>query len=581
MKILKKIKQEFHLDNGNLIVPLVFLFQILFMLYRFIPTLQDINLWDEAIYINAGRDLVNGILTPVEWNPFVSIFYAFTYLPFKTSPYWMMQSAAVGRVLLFSLMWLGSYLIAKPINRLLHPLVMVGLLFSTTVLTDILDNPTDALFAAMSGFAFWKLISYYATRDEKQLGWVSCFLGLAALSRNDGLILFIIFILFSLFFLRSSNKKIQHLLYTVLPFLFFVFGYFLMYGLVTGNFIFGTKERSYIAFEQGQAELYQESESCQQSISRCAILEARQLYGTPVENNYSVFTAIRRNPKAMMERVVHSLRILPEMIYSAYGKRTAYILFILALAGIFELARKRQFLLLGTLLMWTVYLVVYFLTFFRAGYLQTPYFVIFSLAAIGVSSLVSLIASERKDYLIWTVILVILSVVGVYKSLNYLYFNTIILLGIIWAGRLVSRGLKDGTPVTTLYLIFLIGGVVVRGAYNPPQAQTWGQIPEEQAVVLLQETFPEDTLVAAGAPGAVYAARMKYFEIGDLDGTVQSAQELYAQLSSLGIKAIYVDSFLSSRNRHLYEFIDAGIGDEFEQIFSGREGSIQVLQLRP
>jgi len=245
------------------------------------------------------------------------------------------------------------------------------------------------------------------------------------------------------------------------------------------------------------------------------------------------------------------------------------------------LARKRQFLILGTLLIWAVYLGVYFLTFFRAGYLQTPYFVVFVLAAIGVASLVSLIASERKDYLIWTVILLVLSVVGVFKSLNYLYFNTMILLGIIWAGWLVSHGLKDGTPVTTLYLIFLIGGVIARGAYNPPQAQTWGQIPEEQAVVLLQETFPESTLVAAGAPGAVYAARMKYFEIGDLDGTVQSTEELYAQLSSQGVKAIYVDSFLSSRNSHLYELIDAGIGDEFEQIFLGREGSIQVLQLRP
>ena len=99
-----------------------------------------------------------------------------------------------------------------------------------TVLTDILDNPTDALFAAMSGFAFWKLITYYETREEKQLGWISCFLGLAALSRNDGLVLFVIFVVLSLLFLRSSVNKIKHLLYTALPFLIFVFGYFLIYG---------------------------------------------------------------------------------------------------------------------------------------------------------------------------------------------------------------------------------------------------------------------------------------------------------------------------------------------------------------
>lgn len=583
MNFSQKIKSNALWDiskNGDLIALLIFLIQILFMLYRFMPTLQDINLWDEAIYINAGRELINGTLTPFEWNPFVAIFYAFTYLPFKSSPYWMMQSAAVGRVLLFGLMWLGSFLIAKRLSRLSYPLVMAGVLFSMTVLTDILDNPTDALFAAMSGFAFWKLITYYETREEKQLGWISCFLGLAALSRNDGLVLFVIFVVLSLLFLRSSVNKIKHLLYTALPFLIFVFGYFLIYGFVTGNFSLGTRERSYIAFEQGQAELYQENESCQQSFSRCAILEARELYGTPVDNNYSVFTAIRNNPGAMLERVVHSLKVLPELIYSAYGKRTAYMVFFLAIAGIFELARKRQFLLLGSLLIWTAYLGVYFLTFFRAGYLQTPYFVVFVLAAIGVTSLVNSIISGRKEYLIWTVFLFILSVIGVYRSLNYLYFNTLVLLGIIWAGKLASRSRVEEIPIT-LYLIFLAGGMIVRGAYNPPQIQIWGEIPEEQAIVFLQETFPEDSLVAAGAPGAVYAARMDYFEIGDLDGVVTSPEDLYAQLSSLGVQAIYVDSFLSSRNSHIYELIDAGVGDEFEQIFSGRDGSIQVLRVRP
>ena len=583
MNFSQKIKSNALWDiskNGDLIALLIFLIQILFMLYRFMPTLQDINLWDEAIYINAGRELINGTLTPFEWNPFVAIFYAFTYLPFKSSPYWMMQSAAVGRVLLFGLMWLGSFLIAKRLSRLSYPLVMAGVLFSMTVLTDILDNPTDALFAAMSGFAFWKLITYYETREEKQLGWISCFLGLAALSRNDGLVLFVIFVVLSLLFLRSSVNKIKHLLYTALPFLIFVFGYFLIYGFVTGNFSLGTRERSYIAFEQGQAELYQENESCQQSFSRCAILEARELYGTPVDNNYSVFTAIRNNPGAMLERVVHSLKVLPELIYSAYGKRTAYMVFFLAIVGIFELARKRQFLLLGSLLIWTAYLGVYFLTFFRAGYLQTPYFVVFVLAAIGVTSLVNSIISGRKEYLIWTVFLVVLSVIGVYRSLNYLYFNTLVLLGIIWAGKLASRSRVEEIPIT-LYLIFLAGGMIVRGAYNPPQIQIWGKIPEEQAIVFLQETFPEDSLVAAGAPGAVYAARMDYFEIGDLDGVVTSPEDLYAQLSSLGVQAIYVDSFLSSRNSHIYELVDAGVGDEFEQIFSGRDGSIQVLRVRP
>ncbi|MBP8164721.1 MAG: hypothetical protein KAX86_04740, partial [Anaerolineales bacterium] len=313
--------------------------------------------------------------------------------------------------------------------------------------------------------------------------------------------------------------------------------------------------------------------------SRCAILEARRLYGTPQENEYSVFNAVRRHPSAMMDRVVHSLKVLPELIYSAYGKRTAYLLFILAAAGIFELARKRQLLLLGTLLIWTSYLGVYFLTFFREGYLQTPFFVVVALAAVGVSPLIDVIIAGEKEFWVWTAILVFLSAVGMAKQLNYLYFNTLVLLTIFWVGRLLSlNGMQGLKPV--LFLIFFAGGVIVRGSYNPPQLQTWGKIPEEQAVVLMQESLPQDSLVAAGAPGAVYAARMKYFELADLDGSINSTEELHAQLSALGVQAIYVDSFLSSRNRHIYEFVDAGIGDEFEQIFSGRDGSIQVLLVK-
>ena len=573
------MNQNDYKDNKNTILILIFLLQVLFMAYRFVPTLRDINLWDEAIYINAGRDLINGTLTPFEWNPFVSIFFAVTYLPFRSSPYWMMQSASLARFLMFGLMWLGCILIARRAKYQIHPLVLAGILFSVTLLTDILNNPTDALFAAMSGLAFWKLISFYESREEKQLGWTSFFLGLAALSRNDGLILFGVFAVISLFFMRMSPRKIQHLLYTVLPFLGFVLGYFLIYGMATGNFVLGTKERSYIAFEQGQAELYQENDSCVQSFSRCAILEARRLYGTPQENEYSVFNAVRRNPSAMMDRVVHSLKVLPELIYSAYGKRTAYLLFILAAAGIFELARKRQLLLLGTLLIWTSYLGVYFLTFFREGYLQTPFFVVVALAAVGVSSLIDVIIAGEKEFWVWTAILVFLSAVGMAKQLNYLYFNTLVLLTIFWVGRLLSlNGMQGLKPV--LFLIFFAGGVIVRGSYNPPQLQTWGKIPEEQAVVLMQESLPQDSLVAAGAPGAVYAARMKYFELADLDGSINSTEELHAQLSALGVQAIYVDSFLSSRNRHIYEFVDAGIGDEFEQIFSGRDGSIQVLRVK-
>ena len=414
MNKLKTIKQKFiptFVDNQTLIVLLVFLIQLLFSLYRFFPTLRDINLWDEAVYLNTGRLFAGGTLTSFERNPFIGIVYALTYLPFRNSPYWLMQSASLGRVLLFSLMWWSSYLIARRFGKIFPALIFVGILFCTTVLTDILDNPSDALFAAMSGFAFWKLITYYETRQTKEIGWASFFIGLAALSRNDGLVLFLIFVVLSLTLLGSSSNKWKQAVAMILPFLLLVGGYLLVYRLVTGSFVFGTTERSYVAFQQGQTQVYQEDPSCQQSLTKCAVLEAQRLYGTPQENHNSGLTAILRDPRAFLARVAHTLRILPEMVYSAYGKREAYLLFLLGFLGIHEMLKQRQYHLLGILLGWLVYLGVYFITFFRIGYLQTPFFIPLILAAIGVQAMISSLDGLRPRA-IWTVMLLALIVIG-------------------------------------------------------------------------------------------------------------------------------------------------------------------------
>ncbi len=64
MNLLQTAKQkllQFFENKEILIVVLVFLIQMFFSLGRFFPTLRDINLWDEAVYINTGRLLVSGV----------------------------------------------------------------------------------------------------------------------------------------------------------------------------------------------------------------------------------------------------------------------------------------------------------------------------------------------------------------------------------------------------------------------------------------------------------------------------------------------------------------------------------------
>jgi hypothetical protein len=196
MNFIQTIKEK--LNQGShfpvfWIAFLVFVLQGLFLMYRLFPSIQDINLWDEADYINGGRLFAQGTLTNIEWNPLVSFLYALAYLPFQNSPYWLVQSAALGRIIIFLLLWAGSYLLARRLASHFHPLVMVGLLLSTNVFIDIFDNSSDALFAAMSGLALWKFLTYYETRQIGQLGWTSFLIGLAALTRNDGLIILLSF----------------------------------------------------------------------------------------------------------------------------------------------------------------------------------------------------------------------------------------------------------------------------------------------------------------------------------------------------------------------------------------------------
>jgi len=581
MNLLQTAKQKpprFFEDKGILIALLVFLIQMFFSLGRLFPTFNDINLWDEAIYINTGRLLINGVMTPFAHNPLIGVLYAIAYLPFTSSPYWLMQSSTLGRILLFVLVWWSGYLAARRFADIFHPLIWVGLLFTTTMVTDILYNSSDTLFAAMSALAFWKLMTYYENRRAKELGWASFFVGLAALSRNDGLVLFPIFVVISLFFLRSAERKWENLLLTILPFLVLVGGYLLLYRLVTGSFMFGTTERSFVAFQQGEISVYQGSSSCQQSDISCAVQESQALYGTPQENNYSVLNAIRRNPRAFLARVVNTIRILPGMLYSVYGKREAYLLFLFALLGVYELVRQRRLVMLGMLLAWTAYMGVYFFTFFKEAYLETPYFILFLLAAIGIQSLIFSLADRR--ILIWSAILVILTAIGIARSLNYLYFDTIILLGMIWLGYLIYKGLPGALP-TGIYLVFLAGGLILRGSYQPPQIQALGQIPEERAVLFLQQRLPANSLVGSAAPGEAYAARMNYYGMESVDPSINSVDQLHSTLVRDGVKAIFADSNLIVQQKYEWSLIEPGIGKEYEQVFSAGNGSVRVLLVKP
>ncbi len=133
----------------------------LFLIHpAFLLTLDEINPFDEASYINSGRMLLEGNLPSFAGNPLVDVFYALTYLPFWNSAFWLVQSAVLGRLLLFSLLWVSVYLVARQLARWAPPVLMVGLLLVTPLAVDMLRFPSDPLFAGLAGLSLWQLLRY-------------------------------------------------------------------------------------------------------------------------------------------------------------------------------------------------------------------------------------------------------------------------------------------------------------------------------------------------------------------------------------------------------------------------------------
>lgn len=565
----------------------LFFFANLFLLFSlFLPNLNEINPWDEASYVNKGRELVDlGKWPDYAGNPLVSVFYALTYLPFRSSPYWLIHSDALGRVLLFSLIWWSAVMVA---GRFKHPAaqaITAGLLLVTPLTGEMLTFPSDPLFAGLAGLSFWQLTGYLEDARPRRIALASMFLGLAALARNDGLILFpIFFILAVLFTLREKNwhSSGRAALAAVLPFAALVGGYVLIYGLSTGDYSLGTMERTYLNFEAGQQVLTTPSGELSEVIESRSLAE--KYFGSAEENDYSVLRAIQRNPQMYLERLKAVLRVLPERSLRAYGIRFGAVLFLLAAAGAWELFRRKQYLLLATCLLWPAHLLSGFaITLFRSGHLRFPYYIVFGLAALGLGVLVDrlIISAPRRLPLAWGALLVV-GLGALVANKLAIYYGAFVLLGALLVISAIRTALQDQTwGAGMALLILLAGGLILHGDYPSPERRVLGVEAKEQAVVFLSQHFEEGTLVAASSPGPVYMSKMQVANLTSTDVPLDRTPEAFVDwLRSQGIRAVFVDQTLSSNSPKLWQLLEAQIGAGLERIFSADQGDIQILLVK-
>jgi hypothetical protein len=571
---------------------LLFCINLLLVLPALLPTLGEINSWDESAYIHNGQLLVDKGQWPVfAYSPLSSIFYALTYLPFHSSHFWLVYSCRLGRILLFALLWWSTYLVMRPLRRSAAPWVVSGLFLVAPFTFSFLSFPSDPLFTGFAALSLWQLLSFHnaaqpddpSSTGQKHLWAASAFMGIAALARNDGLFLFVILAGLAGWLSwqrrRSLRGLLAGLLPATLPFAAIVGGYVLFYGLRTGNFELGTARRTYDNFEAGQQSVYAGTGELNPVTE--SKLEARKLFGTPQENGNSVFTAIRRNPGAYFQRLKTALKTLPNQLLRAYGIRFAALFLLLALRGILELIRQRQYALLAIFCLWPVHLASgLVITLFRQGHLLFPFYAVLALSAIGLTAILA--RPRRGERYAWLAILLALALLGLGSNkLAVFYGAGVAFLGLGMAFWVQER-LPAGSGLAIPMLILLGAGLVIHGDYPSPTIPKMGTDPREQGIVYLVEHFAPDTPIAAGSCGAPWLAKMRCFNLSSEDvPTDRSPEKFLDWMRVQGVGAIFVDPSISFANPRLWKLINPQIGSGLERAFSAGEGDVQVLVLKP
>jgi len=559
-----RIRQKFNDLSLDLVLP-VFLLNLMLEMAHFFPDLREINIWDEATYIQNGvRLLSQGSLPDLAGSPLSSLLFAITTLPVYKSPDFFVMGDAIARIFLFTFIFFSAYLIARALKPYIQPWVMVGFVFIIPVATTMFLFPSDALFAGFSGLAFWQMLRFYNDRERKHLWWASTFIGLGMLARAEGLLLVGVMLIVTLIIILPNRNWYREVIAILLPFIILVGGYILVYGLSTGNFGTGLPERTFNNFESGHEVIYSQTGVFTPTIS--ARIESREVFGTPEENNLSVFKAILRNPQVYALRFKKAVPTFVSFAIKAYGNKFILIFIALSIRGLVALIQKKHLPLVWMTVLWFVPLGVGFLnTFFREGYFIMPYFVVFALSSIGLTTIIENFNSraERLSLVIGSGMILLIGLLA--KNTSMVYRNALFIFCLGFVYLLWKRYRQSAIWHERALWVLLAAGLIIRGGYSSPEVPVYGQSDLEQSVYVLQEVLQPESNVLAGAPANIWAARMTYYGINSYDiPGFDDESEFLEWLRVQDIDAIYVDLHFPAAFRVLTTaLVDQGLSEVY------------------
>jgi 4-amino-4-deoxy-L-arabinose transferase-like glycosyltransferase len=563
--VVKNIQRKFKTLSLDIVLPVFFLSLILEMAH-FFPTLRNINIWDEASYVFYGyRLLIRGEWLNLADSPLSSMLYALTMLPVIHSPDFFVLSIAISRILLFILVFFSVYLIARELRPYANPWIMLALVFIVPVATTMYLFPSDVLFAGFSGLAFWKMLGFYNTRKRKHLWWTSAFMGIAMLARAEGLILIGVLLIVTLVIVLPRRSWYREVMAILIPFMVLVGGFVLFYGLQTGEFTTGLSGRTFYNFESGHEIIYSQTGIFNPTVS--ARLESREYFGTPEDNQNSVFRAIARNPEIYWLRLKRTVPSFVNFAIKAYGNKFILLFIWLSMRGLVALIKQKHFpLALMGVLWFSPWAVGFLNTFFREGYLMMPYFVVFSFSSIGLTAIIQNINKREEIIAVIGASIVMITISLYSQNTSMLYRSVLFFIGLGMVYLLRYRIKDVGAWRAHALWVLLAIGLIMRGGYSSPELPSYGESELERSVYFMQESLPPESNVLAGAPAYVWAARMTYYGINSLNiPNFADADEFLVWVQAQDIHAIYVDRHFPDVFK---DYVRTHSGETLQEVFT-------------
>jgi hypothetical protein len=441
----------------------------LYLLYNVLlivnTNFNNIIVWDEAVYLNTGRDLVDKLeLWPYARGPLIQLIYAFFYLIiifFGFEANWLLILSILGKLLSFCVTLL---MLVATANRLIYTLprslykselfIAVAIIFYPVA---NLVNPSYSIYTLIFSFVFYFLLLSIQTKQISYYSILSVFLGLLGLVRPD---VFIILPLITMAIIYSDRVQpyFKSFLYLFLPGFLIIYGYQFLLYLVTGLYDSGSMVKLYLAFESAESLNIKNNYSSFIDWYNASKLLAEETYGSALSNNNNILLAILNNPIAFIKREYLTLMMLPGAIaegYTFFNISSAYILlfaFIFSLLFLFKNVKILFYPIIAIL----SHLSLYFITLIYSSYLLLD----FTIACLLLSIFITYLLGNRfKNKLIITFFILL----SIYLKVNPILIGLLSLMLLINFETEYSFGIKFKYKKITRYIgiNFFLFGIII------------------------------------------------------------------------------------------------------------------------